>query len=549
MTCSDELFLTHRKCTDIIASRVQSFYKQGKPFRIYHGGTNSTRRRQYDPDKVIDTSALSNVLFIDRENRVAFVEPNVSMEKLVDNTLPLGLVPPVIMEFPAITVGGGYSGTSGESSSFRHGVFENTVQRIEIILGNGEIVYASRDEHADLYSGAAGSFGTFGVVTMLEIRLMDAKPYVQLEYSFTSGAADAVRAFEAYTDKPEVEYLDGILFSKSQGVIMAGRMVDLDASNAHLPVRQYRRAWDPWFYLRAKELVDHQQASRMELIPLKDYLFRFDRGAFWGGYYSFRYFITPFNRLTRWILDDLLHTEVMYKALHKSGLANEYIVQDIGFPYESVPGFVDYLDQDFGYYPLWLCPLLVRGQVPLRPHLPTYRNNQGVDLRILNVGVWGPGPKNALEFKAKNRDMEHVTKAMGGLKCLYAHAYYTEDEFWSIYDREWYEALRSKYHASLIPSVLDKVTVNDGVARSSSSSAASPILTSACDGVKNMWPVRGVYGAVYVLASPGAGTLSLSRARILLFPAAFVLVHLWGLLVLVWSWLFQRGRKGDVKLS
>jgi FAD/FMN-containing dehydrogenase len=68
---------------------------------------------------MVDISILSNVLQVDAENYVALVEPNVPMDRLVEATLAHGLVPPVVMEFPGITAGGGFSGTSGESSSFR----------------------------------------------------------------------------------------------------------------------------------------------------------------------------------------------------------------------------------------------------------------------------------------------------------------------------------------------------------------------------------------------------------------------------------------------
>jgi FAD/FMN-containing dehydrogenase len=44
------------------------------------------------------------------------------------------------MEFPGITVGGGYSGTSGESSSFKHGYFDQTINWVEMVLATGEIV-------------------------------------------------------------------------------------------------------------------------------------------------------------------------------------------------------------------------------------------------------------------------------------------------------------------------------------------------------------------------------------------------------------------------
>src|SRR4051812_39021058 len=103
---------------------------------------------------MVDTSGLSNVLKVDTESRTALVEPNVPMDSLVEATLKHGLIPPVVMEFPGITVGGGFAGTAGESSSFKYGFFDRIINWIEIVLANGEIVKASSTERPDLFYGA-----------------------------------------------------------------------------------------------------------------------------------------------------------------------------------------------------------------------------------------------------------------------------------------------------------------------------------------------------------------------------------------------------------
>jgi FAD/FMN-containing dehydrogenase len=62
---------------------------------------------------MVDTSAMTHVLKVDTKRKVALVEPNVPMDRLVEETLKYGLIPPVVMEFPGITVGGGFAGTAG----------------------------------------------------------------------------------------------------------------------------------------------------------------------------------------------------------------------------------------------------------------------------------------------------------------------------------------------------------------------------------------------------------------------------------------------------
>lgn len=109
----------HSKHVHNVALEVRRFFEIGESYRVFHGSSNSTRPRHGPQQNMVDISILSNVLQVDAENYVALVEPNVPMDRLVEATLAHGLVPPVVMEFPGITAGGGFSGTSGESSSFR----------------------------------------------------------------------------------------------------------------------------------------------------------------------------------------------------------------------------------------------------------------------------------------------------------------------------------------------------------------------------------------------------------------------------------------------
>jgi Delta24-sterol reductase len=105
----------HEQGVANVSAAVKAFFSRGQPFRIFHGSTNSTRPIQ--ADRLVDISALSNVLQVDPSRRTATVEPNVSMDKLVQATLAHGMIPPVVMEFPGITVGGGYAGSAGESTA------------------------------------------------------------------------------------------------------------------------------------------------------------------------------------------------------------------------------------------------------------------------------------------------------------------------------------------------------------------------------------------------------------------------------------------------
>ena len=44
-----------------------------------------------------------------------------------------------------------------------------------------------------------------------------------------------------------------------------------------------------------------------------------------------------------------------------------------------------------------------------------------------------------------NRKIELKVTELGGVKSLYSDAYYPREEFWSIFDRDAYAALKAKY--------------------------------------------------------------------------------------------------------
>ena len=123
----------HTTLVSHLSTQIASFHASKTPFRIYHGSTNSTRPTSFSASHIIDTSALNRVLSFDLSRKTVIVEPNVPMDALVKATMEKGLLPPVVMEFPGITVGGGVVGTAGESSSFRYGFFDRGVVWAEVV--------------------------------------------------------------------------------------------------------------------------------------------------------------------------------------------------------------------------------------------------------------------------------------------------------------------------------------------------------------------------------------------------------------------------------
>ena len=475
----------HSKAVAEIAAQVRGFYDRQQPYHIYHGSTNCTRKSSKTQANTVDTSPLNHVLHIDPDKRVVIVEPNVAMDELVEATLPQGFIPPVVMEFPGITAGGGFAGTSGESSSFRHGFFDRTVNKIEVVLANGMVMQASPTENEDLFYGAAASFGSLGITTLLEIQLVPAKPYIRLEYYPISSTTEAISEFQRFTNDADCHYLDGIMYSRDKGALCAGYLSDKPSRSA--VVQRFTRPTDPWYYMHVEDILSEGEPVR-EFVPLVDYLFRYDRGGFWVGKYACEYFLLPNTKAVRWVLDSLLHTRAMFHAVHKAGLFRRYTIQDVAVPYDGASDLIDHLDKSFGRYPLWLCPVRQTTQRPdgskvhglMAQHHPAGLNIHEPEM-LLSIGVWGPGPGDGEEFVEFNRDVERRVHALNGQKWLYARTYYTEEEFWSIYDRDHFDRLRQKYHATYLPTLYEKVRVH---------------LTEESK-MPEIWPLTGLYGLLH----------------------------------------------------
>ncbi|KAK1083998.1 hypothetical protein LTR33_002913 [Friedmanniomyces endolithicus] len=308
------------------------------------------------------------------------------------------------------------------------------------------------------------------------------------------------------------DYVDGILFAPDRGVIITGRLTDDLAADTK--IQRFSRAQDPSFYLHAESGTRSSSdgESVKEATELRDYLFRYDRGAFWTGKYAFDYFLVPFNSVTKYLLDYFMHTRVMYHALHASGHAKKYLIQDLLLPEHNAEAFVEFVGKDLGTWPIWLCPFVVKGELALHPMLESEKAGDdkgkkgegdeegeidGEKRTFINVGVWGPGSSNYDRFVDQNRRLERKVRELGGIKWLYAQAYYTEDEFREIYDQKWYEVLREKYHATHLPSVFEKVKVDLSQTSQVDTRSWSGWMRSAA---WNMWPVSGLYGVYKTLS-------------------------------------------------
>jgi len=105
------------------------------------------------------------------------------------------------MEFPGITAGGGYAGTAGESSSFKHGFFNHTIESIEMIAnpsakydaaGNAGIINIRLKKNRKIGTNGSISAGTNVGISVkenasLSLNYRDSKWNLFSNYSVRNG--------------------------------------------------------------------------------------------------------------------------------------------------------------------------------------------------------------------------------------------------------------------------------------------------------------------------------------------------------------------------
>ena len=440
--------------------------------------SNITRPDTYKlSSSLLNINRLNRVLAIDPANRKIVVEPRVTMEELAKAALKEGMMVPVIPEFKGITVGGAIMGGGMESASHRYGLFSDNCLSYEILLGDGTVIRATPEEHADLFYGIVGSYGSLGILLSIELKLIPAKPWVKLKYRKFNSIFETVAYFQ---NKTPADFVEGLVFAPDHIMVIEGSFLEDEKSVKES--LSLRSPWSEWFYPHAKKMSEGQE----EKIRLLDYLFRHDRGAFWIGAYG-----TDWPSIPRYFLESRLKipslTKLLpsfkaenFKGLKDPGLffrlfwgwamtshrlyswlhtksedwvASHFIIQDFCIPAENVVSFVSKVFDNIGVFPLWLCPTPITKQPQiLSPHfLP--RTSSSL---IVNVGIYGISPTPFTPRKLV-KQLENWAYEANGRKVLYSYSYYTPEEFWNIYSKADYDHLRLKYHAEKLMSLDKKI--------------------------------------------------------------------------------------------
>ena len=166
-------------------SELQNFIKKNpKDKKIItrgHGCSNGDQSVLVD-GTVIDTNNLNKILYYDKKNKKIIVETGVKLSEILTLTLKDDLFFQSIPGGLDITVGGAISNNVHGKDCFKNGYFNENVNKINLLLSNGEFVETSPTNNNELFNNLFSSLGLLGVIYSIELKLIDIKsPILETE--------------------------------------------------------------------------------------------------------------------------------------------------------------------------------------------------------------------------------------------------------------------------------------------------------------------------------------------------------------------------------
>lgn len=410
---------------------------------------------------------LYDILGIDEQRQTVRVEPLATMGQVSRSLISRGWTLPVVPELDSLTVGGLIMGFGVETSSHKYGLFQHICTAFELVTAEGKLLKCSAEENPELFHQIPWSHGTLGFLVAAELKIIPAKPYIRLHYQPVNSLDEMVEAFEAASrDTGHNDFVEGLVYSREHAVIMRGQFAD--AAGQDGPVNRIGLWYKPWFYKHVEGYLARNQAG-VEYLPLRDYFHRHTRGYFWAMEEIIPFGNHPlFRALLGWAVPPRIELLKYTETETTRRLRERYhVIQDMLLPIRHLKAALEYFDEHFRLYPLWLSPMAIKDNGGQGGFVQPLREASGaVDELYVDVGAYGtPGVKGFDNATALS-PLEQFVIEHQGYQALYARTALSREDFRRMFDHASYDALRERlpHCRAAFDEVYDKVSSKGRVA-------------------------------------------------------------------------------------
>jgi len=404
---------------------------------------------------------LYDILDIDELRQIVRVEPLASMGQISRDLISRGWTLPVVPELDSLTVGGLIMGFGVETSSHKYGLFQHICLSFDLVTAEGKLVTCSPSENAELFYQIPWSHGTLGFLVAAELKIVPVKKYVRLCYQPVNSLDDMVRVFEqASRDTENNDFVEGLVYSRDQAVIMTGNFSDRIGGDGSL--NAIGRWYQPWFYKHAQTYLE-QNKPGVEYVPVRHYFHRHTRGYFWAMEEIISFGNHPiFRALLGWALPPRIELLKYTETETTRRLREKYhVVQDMLVPIRYLKESLVYFEEHFRLYPLWLSPMAIRDNGGQGGFVHPFNNDKGeIDEMYVDIGAYGTPSKAEFDNAVALPLLERFVIEHSGYQALYARTSMTEEDFRRMFDHTQYDRWRDAlpYCRQAFDEVYDKVS-------------------------------------------------------------------------------------------
>ena len=404
--------------------------------RLVKDTSNLFRERKPVDGPGLNVRNFNKVIHVAPEEGFVEVEGMTPYVDLTRECLKYGVMPTVVPQLKSITIGGAVTGIGIESSSFKYGLVHETLQEIDILLGDGTtLICTPHNEHQQLFFGFPNSYGTLGYALKLKIRVAPVKPYVKLIHIRHQDAASYF-ADLANQCKQDIDFIDGVIFGPGEYYLTVGEYTDFAPYTSDYTYKKI-------YYRSIRE-------HNTDYLKVEDYIWRWDTDWFWCSQYIFAQNPIVRRLLGPKRLNSVTYTEIMrwnrkYNIAHYLnlllGFYSETVIQDVEIPLEQCSEFLDFYFSTIKFTPVWVCPIRTLDKNVKFPLYPIDH-----DTLYVNFGFWNViKSRKKIEPAHYNTLVEQKVSELGGMKSLYSDAYYSSEQFWNIYNKDEYFNLKNSY--------------------------------------------------------------------------------------------------------
>lgn len=152
-------------------------------------------------EKTISTLNYNRILSFDIATGIFECQSGLTLDKILEVTVPKGWFLPVTPGTKFITVGGAVGSDVHGKNHHVEGSFSNHILEMDVMIGDGSVITCSPLVNSDLFEATCGGMGLTGMITRIKFRLKKIETsYIRQKQIKAANLEELVKLFEEYKD-------------------------------------------------------------------------------------------------------------------------------------------------------------------------------------------------------------------------------------------------------------------------------------------------------------------------------------------------------------